>query len=386
MDYLDDSFKITYAQNREDIILDNLLKEVSKGFYIDVGAGHPIEDSVTKIFYEKGWTGINFEPIKHIYDLIVEDRPRDINLNVGVSNKKGKLSFREYKNYGMSTFTQGIKDNHFDLNEFSDSYVDYEVKVETLSSVFENNHVKNINFLKIDVEGLEYEVLEGNNWSKFRPQVLCIESNHIVKDWRTFLEAKGYEKVFNDGINDYYVSVESGLRKKFSYENTFLGEIRPIDFRVSRVVEKEVFNIEKKVNDLALMNSQLQATVNHLRRENGYLHNQLNLQFSPRFLLKNLLKSTDMYIKKTIYPYAYTHELLSPKTDIKIKKSNNLSLFLGSINAYDFGVLKKISYQSSFIRGKILKIYLLFRAIFKKLLFIALKIARKLKVALRNVK
>ena len=100
---------ITYSQNREDLLLSGFFDLTKHGFYVDVGANHPIHDSVTKYFYDRGWRGINIEPNPNIYALLVEDRPRDINLQIGVSNVKGSLKLREYPaGDGLSTFSEAI--------------------------------------------------------------------------------------------------------------------------------------------------------------------------------------------------------------------------------------------------------------------------------------
>src|SRR3990170_2668962 len=82
---------ISYAQNFEDVILRRVLKDVEQGFYIDVGASDPVDDSVTKAFYDLGWHGINIEPIPTYFNLLCEHRPRDINLPVAISDKVGKI-------------------------------------------------------------------------------------------------------------------------------------------------------------------------------------------------------------------------------------------------------------------------------------------------------
>ncbi|MEN9520867.1 MAG: hypothetical protein RLZZ381_3455, partial [Cyanobacteriota bacterium] len=86
---------ISYAQNFEDVLLNRVFKHKTKGFYIDVGALHPTSDSVTKAFYDRGWSGINIEPIKDYYNIFEQERSRDINLNIALSNSSGKLDFFE---------------------------------------------------------------------------------------------------------------------------------------------------------------------------------------------------------------------------------------------------------------------------------------------------
>ncbi len=82
---------IYYSQNREDIILDSFFPDVEEGFYVDVGAYDPDHDSVTKLFYLKGWHGINIEPQEKRHQLFVKKRKRDTNLNIGISSKSGSL-------------------------------------------------------------------------------------------------------------------------------------------------------------------------------------------------------------------------------------------------------------------------------------------------------
>ena len=76
---------ISYAQNREDVYINWLLSGKNKGFYVDVGANDPVHDSVTKFFYDRGWSGINIEPINEHYKNLTKERPRDINLQIGVA-------------------------------------------------------------------------------------------------------------------------------------------------------------------------------------------------------------------------------------------------------------------------------------------------------------
>lgn len=221
------SFFITYAQNKEDVILDAFFSDIKNGFYVDVGANHPIEDSVTKHFYNNGWSGINIEPIQALYEQLIEDRPRDIVLNVGVADKKGTLNLRQYNNTGLSTFSSTLKNEYTKGSqaEKTSDYVDIKVPIVTLKDVFNQYNINHIHFMKIDVEGLEYEVILGNDWEKFRPEMLCIESNHVTgkRDWRKILDKNNYIKVYNDGLNDYYLASEHKNRiSKFSYVDTML--------------------------------------------------------------------------------------------------------------------------------------------------------------------
>ena len=82
---------ISYSQNFEDVILNRIFRHKKDGFYVDVGACHPTYDSVTKHFYDRGWTGINIEPVPEMAQLFREDRPKDINLAVAIGNTSGEI-------------------------------------------------------------------------------------------------------------------------------------------------------------------------------------------------------------------------------------------------------------------------------------------------------
>ena len=99
----------SYSEYLEDMVLYCALKDVDKGFYIDVGANDPIHDSVTKVFYDRGWHGINIEPLPYKCALLAEKRPRDVNLCVGLGNKRDKLDIFEAD--GISTFLDDIAES-----------------------------------------------------------------------------------------------------------------------------------------------------------------------------------------------------------------------------------------------------------------------------------
>jgi FkbM family methyltransferase len=183
---------VYYSQNREDLILQSFFPDESDGFYVDVGAFDPDLDSVTKLFYLNSWHGINIEPQPEKYALFEKKRKRDINLNVGISDKTSELTLRVYKSGGLSTFSESMKTS-YEVSPDNDTkeYQEVTVPVLPLRKVFSKEGVKKISFLKVDVEGLEYEVLKSNDWQKYRPEVLCIEANHIENDWRPMLREVG---------------------------------------------------------------------------------------------------------------------------------------------------------------------------------------------------
>jgi FkbM family methyltransferase len=203
---------ISYAQNHEDVLLNRLFPESKSGFYIDVGACFPVWFSVTKLFYDRGWHGINIEPIPSIFETLADDRPRDINLRMGLSNHEGTSTFYECASSAeRSTFSQELAE---DLRRQGFDMVEHSIPVTTLAKVCEQHAAHAIEFLKIDVENHEREVLEGADWARYRPRVVVVEATRPATDipnheqWEHLLLEADYLFAFFDGLNRYYVRAE----------------------------------------------------------------------------------------------------------------------------------------------------------------------------------
>lgn len=206
---IDPHATVSYSQYNEDIILDALLYDIEGGFYIDIGANYPVVDSVTKRFYDRGWSGINIEPLRLLYKQLNIARKRDINLCCGISDKNGTASFREFPELpGHSTFAEAQKDENLQI-----SSREYQVPTIRLEDIF-NDYCKGkkVNFIKIDVEGFEDQVVRGNNWAVNRPEVICIEANHAKNAWKRILVKNSYRLFVSDGLNEYYIAEESWAR------------------------------------------------------------------------------------------------------------------------------------------------------------------------------
>jgi FkbM family methyltransferase len=203
---------VSYAQNHEDVLLNRVFPESSPGFYVDVGACHPVVHSVTKLFYERGWRGINIEPVHRIFKILNTDRQRDINLNVGISNSEGTSTFRECRtDASLSTFCGARAE---ELRRLGYEIVEHRIPVTTLARVCEEYAEQTIHFLKIDVESHERQVLEGADWSRHRPRVVLVEATRPTTniashdEWEGILLAADYLSAFFDGLNRYYVRAE----------------------------------------------------------------------------------------------------------------------------------------------------------------------------------
>ena len=157
----------TFSEYYEDLILYLILFDIKKGFYIDVGAYDPIKVSVTKSFYLKGWRGINIEPQPGKIELFKKDRPDDINLQLAVGERKGKVTF--YIDDQCSSVEEKYSKNYTNKTV---------VEMDTMSNICKSYVPEGtkIDFCKIDVEGGEKNVLLGYDFINYRPKVFCIES------------------------------------------------------------------------------------------------------------------------------------------------------------------------------------------------------------------
>ncbi|MCG7363093.1 FkbM family methyltransferase [Roseomonas sp. ACRSG] len=223
---------ISFAQNGEDVVLWRALGHVENGFYIDVGACDPNELSVTRLFYDRGWSGINVEPSKEFYDRCVAERPRDLNLNVAVAARAGIMRFLNVPGTGLSTTLEDVAAS---ASERGWNVEARTVPALTLANICESTKVEEIHFLKIDVEGGERAVLEGADFQRFRPWVLVIEATRPLSTerndhlWRDLVLNAGYEQAFFDGVNLYFVAAERReLIEKLAIPPNALDDFKPI--------------------------------------------------------------------------------------------------------------------------------------------------------------
>ncbi len=197
----------SYAQNFEDVMLWRALGHVENGFYIDIGAQHPVTDSVSKAFYERGWRGIHVEPVKQYADLLRKDRPDEVVIEAAVSDTHGEIVLHNFPGTGLSTLSAEIAAMHGASGRAGEPR---QVTAITLDDLFALAGPRDIHWLKIDVEGSEKEVLNGWRTSEARPWVVCIECTipntrtHCLADWETALSDKGYLHSYSDGLNRFY--------------------------------------------------------------------------------------------------------------------------------------------------------------------------------------
>lgn len=198
---------LSYSQYNEDILVDVILRCKKNGFYVDIGANHPTQLSNSKRFYDRGWRGINIEPNPSLFKAFQSDREHDINLNIGIGNEKANLPF-----YVMSANTLSSFDKNAALKggALYNSSLEKVIQVEVwpLKHVFEKFNCKDIDFLSVDVEGFDLHVIKSNDWLKWRPKVIIIETDHDDGAVNMFMIDKGYELAFDNLTNSIYVENE----------------------------------------------------------------------------------------------------------------------------------------------------------------------------------
>lgn len=167
---------MSYSQGGEDLRLAKYFKKRKSGFYVDVGAHHPRRFSNTHLFYKKGWRGINIDATPESMKLFNKVRPRDINLEIPISNKSKKISFYMFDEPALNSFSYELSKEREIFSKFKIKKI-VKLTPKKLSEILDKYLPYNtkIDFMSIDVEGHEYEVLTSNNWEKYKPEYLLVE-------------------------------------------------------------------------------------------------------------------------------------------------------------------------------------------------------------------
>lgn len=197
----------SYSQEGEDLILQRIFDSKSSGFYVDVGACHPMRFSNTFIFYKKGWRGINIEPNPEAVTLFKRDRPLDINLNCGAAPKSSSMKYYMFDEPALNTFSADVATQRITQTNYK-LIAEKDVEVLPLKQILQSYLPENtsIDFMSIDVEGLDLQVLESNDWGKYHPGWVLVEQLNLQNiedldfDIHHFMKSKGYElfaKTFN---------------------------------------------------------------------------------------------------------------------------------------------------------------------------------------------
>ena len=342
---------VSYAQNSEDVVLWRALRDVEAGFYVDVGAGGPTEDSVTKAFYERGWSGINIEPTEPYFTELQSERPRDVNLRVLAGAQAGVRSLHVIKGTGLSTLNENFAARHVKAG--------YELRLLvvpqlTLNQILESRANLPIHFLKIDVEGAEAEVLSGIDLKAFRPWIILVEATEPNSEkstcsfWEGLLIDRGYEFIYFDGLNRFYTAIEQPhLKEKLAVPpNVFDNFLRAPEARALEELAKQTRRAEELTEDFE---AKLRAESARLEVEQGRAHGELRAEIAR---LETELERAHGEMRSLSDRVTG----VSRNYDILVEKHNNT-----------LQTLNKLNYQFSAAEAR--SQYLLHRSALEKLLF-----------------
>jgi len=169
--------KISYSQEGEDLILKRLFANKEKGFYVDIGAHHPYRFSNTYLFYLNGWSGINIDAMPGSMAKFKRSRPKDINIEVPILLNEGQMTYYQFNEPALNGFSDTLSNDRNQNTKYK-LIKKTELYGYPLSYILEKyfpSQISQIDFMSIDVEGLDLEVLKSNNWDKYRPNVLLVE-------------------------------------------------------------------------------------------------------------------------------------------------------------------------------------------------------------------
>jgi FkbM family methyltransferase len=262
---------VSFSQNAEDVRLWRVFRDVENGFYVDIGANDPATWSVTKLFYDAGWNGINVEP-GPTYNLLVEARARDVNVRAAVGLDSGTSDF--WIAYPETCLSTCHPDVHAHVPELIDRFERVTVDATRLDQLLATHASdRAIQFLKIDVEGAEAEVIASSDWTRFRPEVVVVEavatmdSRPTHEAWEPMLLAADYHFAVFDGLNRFYVADECAhLTASLAY---------PIGV-LDRFVTIEQLRLERSRLELQAAMTAAERRAAKLGAEVEQLHRQLD--------------------------------------------------------------------------------------------------------------
>lgn len=215
----------SYSQWGEDIVIWELFKKKTDGVFVEIGAHHPTKISQTYFFEQRGWSGVLVEPLKELYELLKANRPGSQVFHCGVAGPstptEARIRFPLKGDGGMS-----LAEVVFDRED--DPHYRYEsIALRTLNDIFQEAGLDQIDYLSIDVEGLEVEALRGLDFKRYRPKLILIEDHVENYEKHRFLKQMGYRFINRMGSNNWYVPNDffdytlSGRTSQFEFIRKF---------------------------------------------------------------------------------------------------------------------------------------------------------------------
>ena len=174
-------YNISFSKSGDDIQLMKLINQTQPGAYVDIGCWDPIKASNTYYFYLRNWKGICIDPNPVLKNLYKQFRPKDIFINSGIGSSNTYLDYYMFEESSMNSFSSDFVLKHKDTLKIINKV---NMPLYTLEEVLERNDISKwrLDFFDIDAEGFDLEVLKTNNWNKFRPKIIVIESDLSIEE------------------------------------------------------------------------------------------------------------------------------------------------------------------------------------------------------------
>ena len=178
-----ENFKVSYSQCGEDLILQHLFTvlKLDKVSYLDIGAHHPTYLSNTYLFYSTGGRGVCIEPDPALFEEFGKKRPNDINLNCGVGIDSGEADFFVMSTSTLNTFSRAEAERYQSYGK-ERILKTIRVALKPINEILAENFSKCPNFISLDVEGMDYRILQDLDFGTYRPEVFCLETLSYTED------------------------------------------------------------------------------------------------------------------------------------------------------------------------------------------------------------
>jgi len=202
---------VCYSQEGEDLILETFFHGIKNGLYVDIGSYHPKLYSNTYLFYLKGWRGINIDARPGSKSLFDVARPKDINIETAVGTSTVPLKYFMFDEPGLNGFSEDLsKDREANTNYKIINTI--QLSISSLEKILDVYlpQATSIDFMSIDVEGFDYDVLQSNNWQKYKPKIILVETSvtdaydQLNSPISKFLGEMGYSLVAKTYRTSFY--------------------------------------------------------------------------------------------------------------------------------------------------------------------------------------
>ena len=196
-----------YSEHKEDKFVLEYFKNKRNGFYVDVGCYDPELLSNTALLYKNGWHGINIDPIREKIDVFDRVRKRDTNLCLAIGNEETISFFVGTRSHDANDACSSESEEW--IKKLKVPYEKRTVQKQTLVSIFDKHLYKDIDFLDVDTEGFDLQVLKTNNWEKYRPRLILVETNYDRKNTiKHYLKSIGYRQIYRNESNSFFEDVK----------------------------------------------------------------------------------------------------------------------------------------------------------------------------------